>query len=146
MSKVNRVKMQFPSHPENVSLARVVVATMMSSLDFTLTNLDDVKVAVSEAVSNSIMHGYQNESNGLIDLTIAVDGNGLEVIVEDRGQGIVDIEKAMEASYSTEPDRMGLGFVFMQSFMDELEVLSEVGKGTRVRLYKSVPQLQRSLQ
>ncbi|QGG46517.1 anti-sigma F factor [Heliorestis convoluta] len=146
MRNVNQVKMQFASLPENVALARVVVATMMSNLEFTLTNLDDVKVAVSEAVSNAIMHGYHNKTDGLIDFAVTLDGEGLEIIVADQGQGIQDIAKAMEPSYSTSPDRMGLGFVFMQSFMDQIDVKSEVGQGTVVRLYKYVPQLQRAVQ
>lgn len=142
----NQVKLEFSSIPENVALARVIVATMLSGMDFTLPELDDVKVAVSEAVSNAILHGYQNRSSGFVYLTITVDAEGMEIIIEDYGRGIPDVEQAMEPAFSTMPDRMGLGFVFMKSFMDKVEVDSQVGRGTRVRMYKSAPQALRAVQ
>ncbi|ABZ82939.1 anti-sigma F factor [Heliobacterium undosum] len=146
MKTKNQVKLEFPSIPENVALARVIVATMLAGMDFTLTDLDDAKVAVSEAVSNAILHGYQNRPNGLVYLTITADPEGLEVIVEDYGRGIVDVAKAMEPAFSTLGDRMGMGFVFMQSFMDKVDVDSQVGRGTRVRMYKACRQAMRAVQ
>ncbi|WP_131918547.1 anti-sigma F factor [Heliophilum fasciatum] len=138
--------MEFMSLPENVALARVVVATMLAGMDCTLSDLDDVKVAVSEAVSNAILHGYQNRPHGRVYLMVAVDENGLEIVVEDYGRGIADVAQAMTPSFSTLPERMGLGFAFMQSLMDRLEVDSQVGRGTRVTLFKMAPALARAVQ
>ncbi|MTV49299.1 anti-sigma F factor [Heliobacillus mobilis] len=146
MKHKNTVKLEFPSIPDNVALARVVVGTMLANMDFTLTDVDDVKVAVSEAVSNAVLHGYQNRSNGLVYLTITAEPEGLEIIVEDYGRGIHDVEKALEPAFSTLPERMGMGFVFMKSFMDKLEIDSQVGRGTRVRMFKASLQAMRAVQ
>lgn len=133
---VNKIRLEFTSFAENVALARLVVASLASQMNFTLSDIEELKVAVSEAVSNSIIHGYANKPSGLIHLDAVQEGDTLVLSITDSGKGIADIEKAMEPAYSTEPDRMGLGFVFMQSFMDDLRVESQPGKGTTVILTK----------
>ena len=120
----NKIKLEFLSKGENVALARITIAALVSQLELTLNDLEEIKVAVSEAVSNAIIHGYRNQSEGIVTLIgiLAEETIYLEII--DQGIGISDIEKAMEPAYSTDPERTGLGFVFMQSFMDEVKVES----------------------
>lgn len=139
MQKTNRVRIEFDSLPENVALARVVVASFAAQSDITISELEEIKVATSEAVSNAIIHGYKNENNGKITLVLSRDLDVLTMTVEDYGVGIADIKQALEPAYSSDPDRMGLGFVFMKSFMDNLEVESQVGQGTRVAMSKKLP-------
>lgn len=132
----NQMKLSFLSMPENVPLARVTAASFASQLDFTLDDLEDIKVAISEAVTNCIVHGYENDANHTVGVVCTIYDNILEMIVEDEGKGIADISQAMQAAYSTDPERMGLGFTFMQSFMDRLDVQSGVNKGTKVIMVK----------
>ncbi|NPV26258.1 MAG: anti-sigma F factor [Firmicutes bacterium] len=139
MTIKNQMKIEFLSIPENVAFSRVVVASFAAQLDFTLNDLEEIKVATSEAVSNSIIHGYENQPIGMVRIKATIDDRTLEIIVEDDGKGIADIELATQPAYSSDPERMGLGFVFMKSFMDQIEVTSEVNKGTQVRLIKSLP-------
>ncbi|MDK2822576.1 MAG: hypothetical protein PWQ67_2531 [Clostridia bacterium] len=136
--KKNFVKLEFSSLPENVALARVLIASLMAQVDFTLNDLEEIKVAVSEAVSNAIIHGYQNRNSGIVVIEAKLNKEILEIIIEDNGVGIENIEQAMTPTFSTDPDRMGLGFVFMKSFMDNVEVISEVGQGTKVILQKKL--------
>ena len=130
------MKLVIESVSENESFARTVVAAYITRLDPTLEELADVKTAVSEAVTNSIIHGYLGKS-GEIEITCEIDGR--EVMV-DFGVGIPDIERAMEPLYTTKPEweRSGMGFAFMEAFMDVLEVQSEPGKGTRVFMRKEI--------
>jgi stage II sporulation protein AB (anti-sigma F factor) len=130
--------MQFKSMPANIAFARVAVAAFASQKDFTLNDLEEIKVAVSEAITNAIVHGYNNETNHFITLSVTLTESGIEIEVEDQGRGIADINQAMQPAYSTENDRMGLGFVFMQSFMDDLSVQSTVDQGTTVKMFKKV--------
>jgi len=134
----NRLRMSFDSRPENVGLARVAVAAFASQLDFTVSDLDDIKGAVSEAVSNAIIHGYRNRPDGTVHLEALLTEQGLEVAVEDEGEGIPNTVQARVPGFTTIPERLGLGFAFMESFMDTLEVDSAPGRGTRVRLVKRV--------
>lgn len=129
---MNRVTIDFSSRAENVAFARVAVAAFVSQVDFTLPDLEEIKVAVSEAVSNAIIHGYENNPDQVVRLDISIAGEYMELVVTDKGKGIENIPKALEPAYSTHPERMGLGFSFMQSFMDHFDVQSEPGKGTRV--------------
>lgn len=133
------MKLLIESNSENEAFARTVVAAYITRLDPTLEELADVKTAVSEAVTNSIIHGY-NGSSGEIEIQCRIEGKDVYIEVVDQGVGISDIEKAMEPLYTTKPEweRSGMGFAFMEAFMDELEVLSEVGKGTRVKLKKQI--------
>ncbi|MGE5529257.1 MAG: anti-sigma F factor [Patescibacteria group bacterium] len=130
-----RVIVDLPSRPENVSLARVIVAAFAARLDFTVAETEEISVAVSEAVSNSVIHGYGN-GPGRIRLEMSADGEMLEVVVADRGAGIANVDQARQPAFTTREDRMGLGFVFMESFMDELQVCSAPGEGTKVTMRK----------
>jgi stage II sporulation protein AB (anti-sigma F factor) len=139
MKMRNRMKLELLSLPGNVRLARVAVAAFASEVDYNVSDLEEIKVAVSEAVSNAITHGYQNEPDGVITLTATLFDNSLEIVIEDEGKGIEDLENALQPNSSSDPERMGLGFVFMRSFMDEVDVASEAGQGTRVILRKNLP-------
>ncbi len=133
------MKLVIESLSENESFARTVVAAYITRLDPTLEELADVKTAVSEAVTNSIIHGYAGKS-GEVEIVCEIHGQEVMVEVVDYGVGIIDIEKAMEPLYTTKPEweRSGMGFAFMEAFMDSLEVYSEVGKGTRVVMRKEI--------
>jgi stage II sporulation protein AB (anti-sigma F factor) len=132
----NYMKLEFPSLPPNVALARSMVATFAAQLDFTLAEIEEIRVAISEAVSNCVIHAYSG-STGLIKLELLIDvGNILVMKVQDFGTGINDIELAKQATYSSQPERMGLGLVFMESFMDEMELLSKPSEGTTAIMKK----------
>jgi stage II sporulation protein AB (anti-sigma F factor) len=131
---VNRVQLRFLSLADNVGLARVSVAALAGQGRFSLSDIEEIKVAVSEAVSNAIIHGYRQRADGWVQLDLELDDAGLTIVVEDWGVGIEDIERARQPSYSGDPERMGLGFVFMESFMHGLEVESTLGQGTRVQM------------
>lgn len=130
-----RVRVDLPSRPENLALARVIVTAFATRLDFTVAETEEISVAVSEAVSNCIIHGYDN-GPGVVRLELAMVDGALEVAVIDHGQGIADVEQARQPSYTTCDGRMGLGFVFMESFMDEMVVTSATGLGTKVIMRK----------
>lgn len=127
------------SKSENESFARVAVAAFCTRLDPTLEEITDIKTAVSEAVTNCIVHGYEG-GKGKIYINVNITGNTAEVIVKDNGIGIENIEKAMEPMYTTKPEqeRSGMGFSFMEAFMDELEVSSARNKGTIVIMRKKI--------
>jgi stage II sporulation protein AB (anti-sigma F factor) len=134
----NKIKLELLSKGENVALARITIAALVSHLEITLSELEEIKVAVSEAVSNAILHGYQNKPDGIVTIIGVLKDNTLALEIIDQGVGISNIEKAMEPAYSTDPERTGLGFVFMQSFMDEVKVESQVNQGTKVILVKHI--------
>jgi stage II sporulation protein AB (anti-sigma F factor) len=121
--------------PSNVAVARIAVATFATFLDFSVADIEEIKVAVSEAVSNCVLHAYPN-GEGQICIKANIIKDKLEIVVEDKGIGITNKTEAREAGYSTLPDHMGLGFSFMDSFMDEFTLDSTPGKGTRVRMVK----------
>ena len=127
------------SKSENESFARVAVAAFCTRLDPTLEEITDIKTAVSEAVTNCIVHGYEG-GKGKIYINVNITGNTAEVIVKDNGIGIENIEKAMEPLYTTKPEqeRSGMGFSFMEAFMDELEVSSARNKGSIVIMRKKI--------
>ncbi|AFK86909.1 MULTISPECIES: anti-sigma F factor [Thermoanaerobacterium] len=139
MSYSNKMELKFLSKSQNESFARTVIAAFAAQLDPTVEEIADIKTAVSEAVTNSIIHGYEGKIDYII-LKAEIEGNKLTVEVIDNGVGIEDIEKAMEPLYTTKPDedRSGMGFTVMQTFMDELVVESEKGKGTKVRMTKYI--------
>ena len=136
---MERFRMEIESLSKNEELARVVTAVFMSRLDPTLEELDDVKTAVSEAVTNAVIHGYQ-EKEGIIYMELQTEGQLLTVVVRDLGVGIQDVKKAMEPMYTTDKsgERSGMGFSFMEAFMDQVEVLSTPGEGTWVTMKKQI--------
>lgn len=136
--KKNSLALTFTSIAENVSIARMLIASIGAQLDLSLNDIEELKVVVSEAVSNAIIHGYQNDPEKLVTLEIEFNDGLLQIIVRDQGCGIADVEQAMQPAYSTDPERMGLGFVFMQSFMDKLTVDSVVDQGTTVTMVKDL--------
>ena len=129
----------FESKSQNESFARIVIAGFVAGLDPTLEELADIKTAVSEAVTNSIIHGY-GETEGEIVMGCNIHNRDIEIWVEDFGTGIEDIEKAKEPLYTTKPEweRSGMGFSFMEAFMDELLVESTPGKGTKIFMKKAI--------
>ena len=132
-------QMEMDSLSRNEEFARVVVAVFMSRLNPTLEEMDDVKTAVSEAVTNAIIHGYRKKP-GKVYITCSISGRELTVTVRDEGVGIDNLKKAMEPMYTTDKtgERSGMGFSFMEAFMDRLEVESCPGKGTTVRMKKRI--------
>lgn len=132
------MRLTFDSCSENEEFARVVVAVFATRMNPTLEEIDDIKTAVSEAVTNAVIHGYQN-GEGTILIEAAVEENVLSVTVSDKGIGITNIEKAMEPMFSTLPEeRSGMGFSFMEAFMDRVEVISAPGGGTSVTMRKKI--------
>lgn len=134
--KVNKINLTFSSLPENVTIARMLASALGAQLDLPINELEELKVAVSEAVSNAIIHGYQNDPDNYVTLELEASEEKITIQVMDQGCGIPDVKQAMQASFSTDPERMGLGFIFMQSFMDDLRVESEINNGTRVVMVK----------
>ena len=140
MIKHNELKTSFIAIPENESLARVIAASFVSSLDPTVDELTDVKTAVSEAVTNSIVHGYENSKSGMVTLNCIINGETVTVEIIDSGKGIEDIKKAMEPMYTScpEAERSGMGFTVMETFMDKINVTSVPGVGTKVVMSKII--------
>ena len=139
MENTNEMQLIFDSRSSNESFARVTVAAFMTSLNPTVEEVSDVKTAVSEAVTNAIIHGYENEVHDIFIRCRTLE-RSLYIEIEDKGKGIEDVEAAMEPLFTTKPDleRSGMGFSFMEAFMDELKVESEPGKGTVVRMKKII--------
>lgn len=133
----NRMKLEFDSKSENESFARVAVASFCTRLDPTIEEIADIKTAVSEAVTNCVVHGYESKP-GTISIECRIVENEITIIVHDDGVGIEDIGKAMEPLFTSKPEleRSGMGFSFMEAFMDELKVDSHKGEGTTVTMKK----------
>ncbi len=131
----NYLKVEFPSMPGNVGLARLIVATFASQLEFTLAEIEEIRVAVSEGVSNCVIHAYP-KNPGVVELQLDIADGVLTIQIKDFGKGIENIEQAKQATYSTEPEHMGLGLVFMESFMDEMILTSIPMEGTTVVMKK----------
>lgn len=140
--KENYLTITFPSLPENVSLSRVIVASFAAQLDFTLNELEEIRVATSEAVSNCVIHAYRGKS-GEVRLELKIEEGALQIKVLDQGCGISDLSLAKTPAYSTDPERMGLGLIFMESFMDEMSIDSKLDQGTKVFMEKK-PERSRS--
>lgn len=140
MVKENRVVLHVKSIGENVALVRMMVSGFLLPYDLTMEELDEIKIALSEAVTNSIVHGYNEKETEEITVTFEVRNHMLLLRVTDSGVGIEDIAQAMLPTFSTREAHMGLGFVFMQTFMDGVEVVSNVGDGTTVTMYKHLQQ------
>lgn len=142
MNSSNNMQLTFDSRPENESFARVVIAAFMVQLNPTLEAVTDVKTAVSEAVTNAVVHAYPGGAAGQITVAASIDPEArlLRVTIRDEGVGIADIERALEPFFTTQPEleRSGMGFPVMQSFMDSLDVTSAPGKGTCIVMEKTV--------
>lgn len=141
--KAHCMRIEFDSLPENEAFARVVVSAFLVRLNPTLEEITDVKTAVSEAVTNAIVHAYPQGIKGTIVLTARIEGRRIEITIADTGVGIADIPRAMEPFYTTQPEleRSGMGFAVMRSFMDSLKVTSKPGQGTHVTLSKSFAEI-----
>lgn len=148
MEYINEMKLCFQARSENESFARVAVAGFLTYLDPTIEEIEDIKTAVSEAVTNAIIHGYDEKTTATVYVSCILYRDGgehvLQVVVEDTGKGIADIEKAMEPMFTTRPEleRAGMGFAFMNAFMDDVQVESELMKGTTVTMIKRLCRLE----
>lgn len=139
MENTNEMQVIFDSRSSNESFARVAVAAFMTSLNPTVEEVSDVKTAVSEAVTNAIIHGYENEVHNIY-IRCRTEGKTLFLEIKDEGRGIEDISQAMEPLFTTKPEleRSGMGFSFMEAFMDDLTVISKPGQGTIVKMEKTI--------
>lgn len=134
----NKMALEFISKSKNEGFARVAVAAFVAQLDPTLDEISDVKTAVSEAVTNAIIHGYDGCEDGIVRIEAEIENNEVTIIISDKGKGIEDIKQAMEPLYTSRPDleRSGMGFTVMDTFMDYLSVESKKGVGTKVIVKK----------
>ena len=135
----NYIKLEFPSKSANEAFARSAVAAFAAQLDPTMDELGDIRTAVSEAVTNAIVHAYPEEMGVICLRARILRGDTLELVVKDKGRGIPDVQQAMQPLYSTGGDeRSGMGFTIMESFMDKLQVRSAPGKGTTVTMKRQI--------
>ena len=139
MKSQNFMKLNIPSKSVNESFARSAVAAFCAQLDPTVEQINDIKTAVSEAVTNCIVHGY-HDTFGVIYITATIKEDTVTVKIVDKGIGIEDVNKAMQPLFTTDPEgeRAGIGFAVMQSFMDSVKVKSALGKGTKVVMTKKI--------
>ena len=139
MEQTNEMRIEFDSRTCNEGFVRVSVAAFCTQLNPTLEEVADIKTAVSEAITNAMIHGYEGKVHKLW-IKCQIQGKDFLIDVEDHGVGIPDIEKAMEPMFTTKPEleRSGMGFAFMEAFMDEVQVDSQVGVGTTVHLRKRI--------
>ena len=137
----NEMKIEFLSKSNNEAFARIAVAAFVSQLDPTIEELADIKTAVSEAVTNAIIHGYE-EKEGMVKIVCKLIGNSVVIEVSDTGKGIENIELAKQPLYTSKPnlERSGMGFTIIESFMDEMKIESVVGLGTKVTMKKKIEQ------
>ncbi|WP_232696248.1 anti-sigma F factor [Brevibacillus daliensis] len=140
MSTRNQMNMQFSALSQNESFARVSVAAFISQLDVTMEELEEIKTVVSEGVTNAIIHAYDENPEGVVSISVTLMDGTIELVIEDKGKGITDVEEAMQPLYTSKPEleRSGMGFTIMENFMDSIEVMTSVGKGTRIQLTKSL--------
>lgn len=136
----NFMSLQFAAKSENESFARVTVAAFVSQLDPTMDEITDLKTVVSEAVTNCIIHGYDCDPSGIVYIRVELEGDVVSLVIEDKGRGIEDMELAKQPLYTSKPEleRSGMGFTIMENFMDEFELVSEVGGGTSIRMKKRI--------
>ena len=143
----NQMKLEFISKPENEAFARIAVASFAAQLDPTIEEISDIKTAVSEAVTNSIIHGYDNEEV-VVKIEVILIGKTIEITIIDNGKGIENIDKAREPLYTSKPEleRSGMGFTIMESFMDSVDIESVVGLGTKITMRKKIKKQEESKQ
>jgi stage II sporulation protein AB (anti-sigma F factor) len=137
----NYVKLEFYAKDKNVAIARLAAASFAGEAGFSLSDIEEIKVAVSEGISNAIIPGYCGDESRLVEMAMSMEKNLFKVEIKDEGIGIADIKKAMEPTYSSVAERMGLGFVFMESFMDTLNVHSSPNCGTVLLMTRRCPNL-----
>jgi len=135
----NEMLLKFKATSENESFARICISAFVASANPTMDEIGDIKTAVSEAVTNCVVHAYDNEV-GDIEMYACINGDNIYISITDKGIGIEDINKAKEPFYTSKPskERSGMGFTVMESFMDEVKISSQKGKGTKVEMYKSL--------
>lgn len=136
----NYMEISFLAKSENESFARVVVASFASQLDPTIDEIADIKTAVSEAVTNAIIHGYDEDETKFVNLRSEIDGDTIKVVIEDKGNGIKDVDMAIQPLYTSKPEleRSGMGFTVMETFMDSMEISSILGEGTKLVMKKTI--------
>lgn len=141
----NEMKLEFLSKSNNEAFARIAVAAFASQLDPTLEELADIKTAVSEAVTNCIIHGYE-DMEGIVKIECKIFDNTLEIEISDSGKGIEDINLAREPLYTSKPnlERSGMGFTIMESFMDEMKIESILDMGTKITMKKAIKKYDKS--
>lgn len=134
----NVMNLEFSALSQNESFARVTVAAFIAQLDPTMDELTEIKTVVSEAVTNSIIHGYENDPNGVVHISVVIEDGFIDMTIKDKGLGIMDVEEARQPLFTTKPEleRSGMGFTIMENFMDEIEIKSQPGIGTEIRLRK----------
>lgn len=144
MINENEMKLEFISKSNNEAFARITVAAFVAGLDPTIEEISDIKTAVSEAVTNSIVHGYEDKL-GIINLRCKIKDREVTIEVSDNGKGIENIEMAKQPLYTSKPnlERSGMGFTIMESFMDDLKVESVLGLGTKVTMKKTIKEQQK---
>ncbi len=135
---MNEFRLKLLSKTGNESFARSCVSAFCLELNPTLEEINDVKTAVSEAVTNCIVHAYNSQEGKYIDLSVRIENGKVEIIIEDEGCGIDDVEKAIQPFYTTKPDqeRSGMGFTLIKTFMDKVDIISQKDKGTKVIMQK----------
>jgi stage II sporulation protein AB (anti-sigma F factor) len=138
MRMKNEMKLQFCALSQNESFARVTVASFVSQLDPSMDELTEIKTVVSEAVTNCIIHGYESDPNGIVYIDVSIEDSYIDLTIRDEGMGIPNVEEARQPLFTTKPEleRSGMGFTIMENFMDNIEVQSQPGKGTEIRLRK----------
>ncbi|MFC0558258.1 anti-sigma F factor [Halalkalibacter alkalisediminis] len=136
----NVMDLKFSAQSQNESFARVTVGAFIAQLDPTMDEMTEIKTVVSEAVTNAIIHGYQNQADGMVYIHCTLENGTIELTIRDEGMGIQDIEEARQPLFTTKPEleRSGMGFTIMENFMDELQVVSEPMIGTTVYLKKTL--------
>lgn len=141
----NEMKLEFISKTNNEAFARITVAAFVSQLDPTIEELSDIKTAVSEAVTNSIIHGYEDEE-GIVKVSAKIFGSSVEIEISDNGKGIDNVEEAKKPLYTSKPnlERSGMGFTIMESFMDDIKVESALGLGTKITMKKRIGKSEES--
>lgn len=142
MEKLNEMRLKFLSKSNNESFARVTIAAFASQMDPTLEEITDIKTAISEAVTNSIIHGYE-DSMGYVEIVATIYPGKLIIEISDKGRGIEDVDIARQPLYTSKPEleRSGMGFTVMETFMDEVEVVSGINQGTKVKMVKYIRRL-----
>ncbi|APH04534.1 anti-sigma F factor [Bacillus weihaiensis] len=134
----NEMNLQFSALSQNESFARVTVASFIAQLDPTMDELTEIKTVVSEAVTNAIIHGYENDPNGIVYISVTLEDGVVSLTIKDEGIGISDVDEARQPLYTTKPEleRSGMGFTIMENFMDECSVQSSATSGTTVKMTK----------